>query len=349
VENNIIPGVSIVICTHNGAQRLPRTLDHIANQKVQDSIAWEVILVDNASTDQTTQVTLANSSLDIQERLIVVHEPQLGLMFARTKGLSIAKYEYVSFVDDDNWIFPDWITSVYEIMQKHPEVGAIGGISFPVFEVDPPGWFEDVAGGYAVGPQATGEYHSPRIIEGTLWGAGLTIRRSAWMKLLANGFRPMLIGRQGHKLGSGDDDEICWALRLAGWTLLYDPRLKLCHYIPASRLTWSYVHNLYRGFGEASVIKDLYKFAMQCDINSSKPTGHKWLRQLIQAGRKLVQNRKVSYRVLVKQYQEGCIEELTIEQQIGRVLQLLRWRARYDQYIESLRRARWNRLSKKQI
>jgi hypothetical protein len=54
---------------------------------------------------------------------------------------------------------------------------------------------------------------------GYLWGAGLTIRKAAWQQLQAAGFTPMLLGRQGTMLSTGEDSEICYTLRLASWRL----------------------------------------------------------------------------------------------------------------------------------
>ena len=62
-----------------------------------------------------------------------------------------------------------------------------------------------------------------------------------------------MVGRQGSCLSAGEDTELCLALRLAGWTLRYDPRLRLIHHLPADRLNWPYLRALQRGFGSASI------------------------------------------------------------------------------------------------
>ncbi|MCM8776282.1 MAG: hypothetical protein NC930_08060, partial [Candidatus Omnitrophica bacterium] len=61
---------------------------------------------------------------------------------------------------------------------------------------------------------------------------------------------------------AGEDAEICYLLRLAGYRLWYDDRLKLKHFIPGERLTWDYLRALWRGFGEAGVYLDPYKFLL---------------------------------------------------------------------------------------
>src|SRR5215468_3703384 len=97
-------GVSVIICCYNSSTRLPDTLSHLGRQNVRPSIPWEVVIVNNASTDNTTVVAHQCWPSDAPTVLRVVYEPRLGLSHARSRGLSEARYEIVSFVDDDNWV-----------------------------------------------------------------------------------------------------------------------------------------------------------------------------------------------------------------------------------------------------
>ena len=256
-------GVSIVICCHNSAPRLPQTLTHLAAQQVTEGqIPWEVIVVDNASTDQTASRALTLWPQDAPAPLRVVNEPQLGLIHARIRGFKEATFELVSFIDDDNWACPQWVETISELMSQLNDIGACGGWITAACEITPPPWFERYAKEYAVGQQAakSGDVTSTR---GFLWGAGLTIRKSAWQQLLDAGFCPVLSGRKGAILSAGEDTEICLALRLAGWRLWYDERLKLEHYLPAHRLEWPYLRRLHRGFGASFVVLDAYLLSLR--------------------------------------------------------------------------------------
>lgn len=270
-------GVSIVICCYNSVPRLPQTLAHLAAQKVtQGQIPWEVIVVDNASTDQTATLALSLWSEDAPVPLRVVNEPQLGLIHARIRALEEARFELVSFIDDDNWACPQWVETVSELMSQHPDVGACGGATTAISKSPLPPWFERHAGSYVVGQQAaeSGDITSTR---GYLWGAGLTIRKSAWQQLLDAGFRPSLSGRKGLSLSAGEDSEICFALRLAGWRLWYDERLKLQHYLPPHRLEWSYLRRLHRGFGASLVVLGVYLQILQPSSRMFSRLRRKWL------------------------------------------------------------------------
>jgi glycosyltransferase involved in cell wall biosynthesis len=254
-SNNI--GVSVVLCCHNSAARLTKTLMHLQNQKVPDHTPWEVVLVDNASTDTTAETAHQLWRSSTLAPLRVVVEPQLGLSHARERGFASAQYEFVSFVDDDNWAADDWIAKVYEIMSAHPQVGACGGMSEAVYEVQPQPWISKFTSKIAVGEQYPdeGDISESR---GWLWGAGLTVRKSAWQKLRTLGWQPLLTGRQGQRLTSGEDNELCYQLRLLGWRLYYSPRLRLQHFIPSRRLRWDYLLNLAGSNGNTMLITRAY-------------------------------------------------------------------------------------------
>src|SRR5262245_13852353 len=120
-------GVSIIICCHNSAARLPETLAHLAVQKTPPNLPWEVVIVDNASTDDTAEAARTFWPKDHPRPLRIVREESLGLSQARIKGLAEARYEYITFADDDNWLCPEWIQTVAATFQLHPEVGMLSG------------------------------------------------------------------------------------------------------------------------------------------------------------------------------------------------------------------------------
>jgi glycosyltransferase involved in cell wall biosynthesis len=257
------PGVSVVICCHNSAKRLPETLRHLAAQEVPPEISWEIIVIDNASTDGTAETARRCWPSNAPAPLRVVAEPEAGLHRARVRGIQEVRHEIMSFVDDDNWIAPDWVERVAGIFARHPRVGACGGRTDPVTEIDPPAWFHQIKGCYATGSQhaQSGDItDSPGTL---LWGAGLNLRSEAVRGLLQAGFTFMMSGRKGGQLSAGEDTELCFALRASGWRFWYDESLVVKHFIPGERLSWDYAQRLMAGMGRAAVMIDLYLFALQ--------------------------------------------------------------------------------------
>jgi glycosyltransferase involved in cell wall biosynthesis len=340
-------GVSIVLCCHNSANRLPETLAHLANQKATEDMPWEVIVVDNASTDETARVTRESWSADGPAPLFVVTERQLGLSHARNRGLSEAHYEYVSFIDDDNWVAPNWVQTTFEVMKLHPDVGACGGVAEGVYEVEPPKWFHRYAGFYAIGEQ--GEPGDITWARGVLWGAGMTVRKSAWQMLVGNGFQQGLTDRIGTHLTSGGDNELCLALRLAGWRIWYEPRLSIRHLMPTQRLQWQYFRRLYRAAGASAVSYDRYLRALEpLPDNLRERAKQRWWGQALLISRELALNPR-RWLHMVRNPAEGDDDVLWLDWRIGRLRELTRQRANYDRSITTVRQAPWRRSAEQVI
>lgn len=231
-------GVSIIICCHNGAGRLPETVRYVARQAVPRYVPWEFILVDNASTDGSSAIVEAVwNSCDPSGELRVVHEPALGLNHARARGFVEARYEFVIMCDDDNWIAENYAATAYEIMIKNPRIAALGGFGKLVFEMDPPEWVR-YAGIFAAGEQSD---RPGKVKKNRIYGAGCVIRRSAYFRAKELGFKSQLTDRKGTELSSGGDHELCYALSIMGYDIWYDDRLRFSHFITKDRLTWQYL------------------------------------------------------------------------------------------------------------
>src|SRR5207249_3437763 len=147
--------------------------------------------------------------------LRVVAEPRAGISYARRQGFDQARYDIVSFIDDDNWVYSGWVQLVADLMAEHPEMGACGGLNEAVCEGEPPWWFEQFKKSYVIGPQAAEDgFLTARW--SSLWGAGMSIRGSAWKELRDNGWRHLIGGRAGSSLSGCEDLELSYALLLTG-------------------------------------------------------------------------------------------------------------------------------------
>jgi glycosyltransferase involved in cell wall biosynthesis len=256
-------GISVIVCCYNSVDLLLPTLEHLAKQQVSEGIKWEVVLVDNASTDGTA--AFARSEWDkynIANELRIVYEAKPGLINARIKGTNEAKYNVLVSCDDDNWLDCDYVENAHRVMYSNERIGICGGLGTAVYETgERPAWLSDyVERGYALGAQAD-------IIEGPvakdrfyIHGAGMVIRKSVINKIYhdLNHSNLLLSGRKGKTLAAGDDTAISFFVLMMGYELWYSADLKFKHFLAAKRLTKDYALRMYEGFGFASAHIKLY-------------------------------------------------------------------------------------------
>ncbi len=233
---------------------------HILQQNVRKGILWEVVLVDNGSSDQTAKV--AADTWHSTVPLKIISEMRHGITHARACGIEHASFEFVSLIDDDNWIDSNWVNEVFQTFSENPEIAMCGGRNEAVFEVPLPAWFEHVKTCYAVGKQGniTSDITDSR---GFLWGAGMSFRKSAYLKIIAAGFTYHTSGRVGARLSAGDDSELSIAFIAAGFRLWYIETLNLQHFMPEKRLTWPQAIGTFSGLGESDFQLDMYRYAIR--------------------------------------------------------------------------------------
>ncbi len=321
-------GVSVVVPCYNSARRIQKTLAHLAAQRAPADIPWEVILVDNASTDDTAKLAEEIWKERGPEGIFrVVSQPIKGLSAARSKGFDVARYEYVLFCDDDNWLSADYVTRAHKIMRGNPSIGILGGRGTPHFEVSPPDWwYSPFRVHYGVGPQApsSGDITDT---QGAVYGAGFVIRKSGWAKLNELQFEFLLSDRKGGKLTAGGDTELCFAFRLLGFRIWYDEGLTFEHFIPKERLTWRYFLRLIAGSQETQPIVMAYKYALGDVPSSPPPSPERWRRECKRHLKKLLRQPNFLLSALWNPYgMEGQEEIVDFHKRKGRLKGWLRVR-----------------------
>ncbi len=257
MTNEIKNSISVIICCYNSAKRIEETLRALSLQKVKDDLNWEVIVVDNASSDNTADVAVYYWSVfGNKTNLRVVHEPKPGLANARNKGIAEARYNLLLFCDDDNRLDPLYIHNAFIFFETNKKIAACGGLGKPVFETyPPPRWFHEYEEAYAVGAQDKWKENG-RILN--LYGAGLVVNKKLLMELYRKGFTPIMTGRKGSKLSSSEDTELTNAFVLAGYELGYSDQLIFEHFLTKERLTLAYLKKLFTAFGTDGPVRNMY-------------------------------------------------------------------------------------------
>lgn len=242
------PDFTVVIPTYNGASRLPKLLELLRNQINTENISWEIIVVDNNSTDDTAKVI--NSYQENWQHpypLKYCLETKQGAAYARKQGVEEAKGKLIGFLDDDNYPISNWLIKAYTFAQQHPKAGAYGSQIHPDWEVEPPPNFQRIAPFLAI----TERGNLPLLYnpEKKLLppSAGLVVRKQVWLESVPS--KPILTGRVTGNMLTGEDLEMLSYIQKAGWEVWYNPEMEIYHKIPRTRLQKEYLIPFFRGIG----------------------------------------------------------------------------------------------------
>ncbi|MBD0267798.1 MAG: glycosyltransferase family 2 protein [Cyanobacteria bacterium Co-bin8] len=240
------PLISVIICTHNRAAYLGAAIDSLL---AQDFEPFEILVIDNASTDATRQVV--EQRLD-HARLRYLYEPVLGLSVARNRGAVAAQGRLLAYLDDDAEASVGWLSALNQAFAADAEVAIAGGkvtLLWPPNTL-PPRWLSPALAGN-LGAYDLGEL--PQLIT----QPGLTPRglnyaiRQAFLQQIG-GFDPQL-GRVGKNLLSNEELHMTQQALKRGFKVLYLPEALVAHQVAPERLNprWFLRRSWWQGISEA--------------------------------------------------------------------------------------------------
>lgn len=229
--------ITVIVCTYNRCKSLAVTLNSIAAQSFQNPVEWEVLVVDNNSSDQTSEVVEVFSRR-CPGRFRYLFEPRQGLSQARNAGVNAARGNILVFTDDDVTFEAGWLQSLTSDLESGEWAGA-GGRILRRWACPPPKWLS-IQGPYErmsfpiftfdKGP-AQGE------LDDFAAGANMAYRKGVFRKY--GNFRTDL-GRCGDKLLAGEEVEFARRLRAAGERLRYEPSAVVYHPVEEYQLSKKY-------------------------------------------------------------------------------------------------------------
>lgn len=237
------PALSVVLCTFNRAPLLARALDALITQ-APDTPAYEVVVVDNNSTDATREIVAAFAASGIVR---YAFESEQGLSAARNSGIRAALAPLLAFTDDDVCVESTWVGTIVGRFQAERDLDMLGGPVEPQWEAPPPAWLRDAG----LAPLAVVDYGNEpfRITldrQLCLVGANLAVRRDVFDRV--GGFSEAL-QRVGGGIGSTEDQELELRVLSAGGTALYEPRMRVRAQVPRGRLSKRYHREWHTGHG----------------------------------------------------------------------------------------------------
>ena len=243
--------LTVALCTHNHAQRLARTLQALA-QLLPPSCPWELLIVDNASTDGTPQLVSASDWRMPAMNIRVVREEKLGLSNARNRAIREATGEYIVFMDDDETPDPHWLVA-YEriILEVRPD--ALGGRIEVMFEDgERPAWLQDEVLGFLGKLDHGGDARRLVAPDTPIFGGNFAFRREVFARI---GAFDAGLGRKGSANTGGEDTEIYHRMIASGRNVWWVPDAVIHHRIQAGKLRRSYFLDLHFRQGRTEGIR----------------------------------------------------------------------------------------------
>ena len=238
--------LTIVVCTHNRAGLLARTLDSLSHCLRPSACDIELLVIANACMDHTVEIleTYRNQP-DANDRIPLrwVTEPLPGKSHALNRAIPLVEDGILAFVDDDHRVDENYLVEVCKASYAYPRASLICGRILADWDGREPSWVHD-KGPYRIYPLPVPNYqqgHQPREIttEGPAPGGGnLCVRREVFDRV---GTFSAELGPHGHDLGGGEDIDFVYRCLAAGEQIQYVPGILQYHYVDHERLRFSYL------------------------------------------------------------------------------------------------------------
>lgn len=243
--------ISVAICTWNRHQLLDQTLGSLAKMKIPSGIQWELIVVDNRSTEPEVPAILEKWQDHLPLKSVV--ENVQGHSASRNRAVAEATGDYIVWTDNDVLVSTDWLTSYCHAFQDHPDAVYFGGPIHPVID-DCPDWIRQ-----------TWEICAPVFAERKLadteiplghnklpYGANFAIRMDSQKRFEYD----TKWGRKKDGMLGEDEVSVLRKIIDEGGAGFWVPSAQLEHQIPPDRATIAYVARYYHGQGFANALKD---------------------------------------------------------------------------------------------
>jgi glycosyltransferase involved in cell wall biosynthesis len=246
--------VSVLIPTYNGRELLARLLESLRDAEPADGFDWEIIVIDNNSTDDTKSVVEAFRTGN-RLNVTYIFAPEPGKTRALNRGLSEAAGTFVAFLDHDVVVAHDYVTELRNVIRSR-SYNVFGGRVVPTWSAPPPAW---VLGGKALQTSRGGvivhDYgDEPRVYAGDMRlpiGCNFVCRRSLFDEVGL--FNINLGPRPGAQI-AGEETDLFRRLQAHGEAILYAPSIRVFHPVDPARLTKSYFRYRYFCHGRGVIL-----------------------------------------------------------------------------------------------
>lgn len=243
--------ITVILCTYNRCQILAKALSSVARSRLPESVAWEVLVVDNNSRDRTRDV-VADFCRRYPGRFRYLFESHPGKSYALNSGIAEARGDIVAFMDDDVTVEPTWLQNLTAPLLKGKWAGC-GGRIVPVWNCTPPPWLPDT-GQRALAPLAIFDLgpEAGRLLEAP-FGTNMAFTKAMFTSY--GGFRTDLGPSPANEI-RGEDSEFASRLLAADERLWYEPSAIVYHPVPQDRLRREYFQTWWFDKGRSGIRAD---------------------------------------------------------------------------------------------
>ena len=237
--------LSIIICSFNRASYISDALTCLYEQ-TSGLEAFEAIVVDNNSTDNTAQVYKNWRASHPNGSFTYTTETSQGASFARNTGAKIAKGQWICFLDDDALATETYVANVIKHIQDKPYAVGFGGRIIPKYIPTEPKWMSyyvsSLVGNFDYAPNACAFENGKYPLE-----SNMIVNKQVFEKI--GGFNTALPGVVGTLRIGGEGKELFFKIRALGHTIYYDPRICVYHVVEIKKLTSEYMYRVASGIG----------------------------------------------------------------------------------------------------
>ena len=242
--------LSVILCTYNRSNGLIGTLKSLQFQDLPEHFAWEVVVVDNNSTDETPEKVrkfAENSELIVR----YVKEKKQGLSHARNKGVAEARGRYLHFTEDDEIADKNLIREIYGTFKTY-KCDCVGGRIYLKCEEKMPTWLIEELWGF-LGYLNYGDNTLQMDEQRYPFGGNMTFSREVFKRI---GLFNVNLGRKGKELLGGEEVDFFRRLLSSGGKGVYQPKALVYHIISQSRLKKNYFRTLHYKEGMQRALLD---------------------------------------------------------------------------------------------
>ncbi len=250
-----VDSIDIVICTWNRATQLSQTFDSLTRLIVPYDRQLRIIVVNNNSTDETSEVIdrFAAHKFFVRHRFVSLFEPQQGHTYSRNRAIDHLQSDLVMWTDDDVVVDPFWVQKMINCADDHSEVAFFGGPICAKLQPTCPDWVEEnwetLKGCFA--DRQLGDQPLELSNRCLPYGANFAVRTT-----VQRAFRfDVNLGRRKESVLGEDELDVMRQMLAADLKGVWTPEARVVHVIDSQRVNEEYIRQYFLGQGRAMIRK----------------------------------------------------------------------------------------------